>query len=145
MRCFWTRKSVSLRMFISTESYKHQAAKNLLHQWLSAGLVSPWIWRRPSPICQELKFYTGSDPYYFEHGRPEGPILFVPDITVFHQGAAHLLVEVVHTSEVLEEKLDTIKCFFLDQPVEVWEVTAEEILRQTRPPKRLQAKLLWKN
>lgn len=132
-------------MFHEVESFKHRAAKDLLHEWLSSGILRPWIWRTPSPVCKELKFYAGSSPYYFEHGSPTGEILFVPDITVFHQGAAHLLVEVVHTSPVTDEKLDTIKCFFLDQPVEVWEVQAEEILRQVDVPARLRAKLIWSN
>jgi hypothetical protein len=96
-------------------------------------------------VKKELMFYEQSDPYYFEHGIPEGQLLFVPDITVFHQGAAHLLIEVVHTSEVSTQKLDAIKCFFLNQWVQVWEIQAEEVLRQTSVPNVLKTVKIWEN
>lgn len=93
----------------------------------------------------ELPFYVSSSPYYFEHGDNRGRILFVPDIVVFHQGAAHLLLEVVHKSAVSERKLDDIRCFFLDQQVEVWEIQAETILLQIERPQWLSANLVWRN
>lgn len=132
-------------MFQHVESYKHLLAKNLLHEWLSANQIAPWSWRSPGIIRKELKFFERSHPYYFEHGQPEGRILFVPDITVFHQGAAHLLIEVVHTSEVSEEKIEAIKRFFHNQWVQVWEINAEEVLRQTHRPTQLRANLIWSN
>lgn len=110
-------------------------------------------WRPNYGIFTELKFYETTDVYYFEQSKglkeyaktksgndsrgknpllwfddsiDRGKILFVPDITIFHKGAAKYFIEIVHTNSVSEYKKRKLVEF--DEGIEVYEVCASEIL-----------------
>lgn len=128
----------------------------------------PFRWRGNYGVYKELKFHETDDPFYFECSKglfdynkyPEiyhnnknpldlfdpnydrGKILFVPDITIFHKGSATILIEVVHKNHVSREKLYKIKDFFNGNHVEVYEVDAEEILKQINVPTKLNCRKL---
>ncbi|MCV5968697.1 hypothetical protein, partial [Lactococcus petauri] len=78
----------------------------------------------------------------FEAGFDRGKILFAPDICVFNKGSAWILIEVVHKNGVSDRKLDVIKRFYGDTPFELYEVSAEEILRHTSVPVKLRCRML---
>lgn len=135
--------------------------------------LTPFSWRPNYGIFKELKFHETDDPYYFEESKclkvykdennslvrdrteknpldwfdkdaNRGKILFVPDITIFRKGIAHILIEIVHKNNVSREKLNRIKNFYgiLDGCVQVYEVDAEEILKQINVPKKLNCRKL---
>lgn len=140
-------------MYEYHESHKHKFAKELLWKWLSeidsskeyskdAELQLPFAWRTGNyGIHMELPFHKTDDPYYFEcsefvqHEDDEsfdrGPILFVPDICIFHKGTPIYFIEVVHKNRTNEKKLSRIKQFFDGFFIEVYEIDAENILSQT--------------
>lgn len=139
-------------MYEYHESHLHKLAKETLFKWLQnieQGIPNnpevnlPFHWRAPNfGIHMELPFYKNSDPYYFECSyhvfdnenefyEPPGQLLFVPDITVFHKGAATILIEIIHKSPVTKIKLDRIKDFFEGYHLELYSITAENILNQT--------------
>jgi hypothetical protein len=122
----------------------------------------PFKWRVNYGIYKELKFHETDHPYYFELSEglydydknPEkripknyldwfdpnydrGKILFVPDITIFHKGTACILIEIVHSNLLSENKINAISKFFDGYHVEVFEIEAEEILKKTCVPKEL--------
>lgn len=139
------------------ESYKHKAAKELLHSWLvnienGTGFQPsvPFTWRMNYGVHLELPFYETDDPYYFETSGwvendknkafyPEeydphfdrGALLFVPDITIFHKGSATILIEVVHTCPLSRDKIKKILKFFDGYYVDLYEIDADNILSQT--------------
>lgn len=134
--------------FIENESYKHKLAKELLVKWLTDANdnpVTPWgrcvccqfEWYQNHGVHTELKFYENSDQYYFEN-PPEVPgrILFVPDIVVFHKGVVGIIIEVVHSNPLSAKKLKDFRNFFGSYP-DIYEIEAEEILRQTKIPEKL--------
>ncbi len=161
------QKDVGPKKFVSKESFKHKMAKELLAKWLREAEegndhcnFAQFTWRSNYGVYEELPFYTTSDPYYFEssdglrtyhpgeeeeyryHGDflkcvDRGAILFVPDIAVFHKGTSIYFFEVVHKHKVSEDKIERIKAFFNGYALWVYEVEAEEILRQTEVPKYL--------
>lgn len=138
--------------FVAKESFKHLMAKDLLHKWLSdqelkSGFCKlyPFNWRVNYGVFKELPFYVKSSPYYFElseEGHEQSPILFVPDITIFHKGLPIYLIEVVHQNHVSDKKLKRILDFF-DGDITIIEISAEEILRQTQVPEKLEYKLVY--
>jgi hypothetical protein len=160
------------KSFQPKESFKHRCAKGLLAGWLKAQesqgehcRLAQFSWCKSYGVFTELKFYETSHPYYFElsdglkapvEGKPRdkdpltwfdprkdrGEILFVPDITVFHQGRALFLIEVVHANPVSESKANRMQWFFRETPAFVLEIEAEEILRQTEVPRYLECKRL---
>lgn len=152
-------------MYTEKESFKHKVAKNLLTKWLKmvdVGLssdIKPFVWRRSYGVYAELKFYESSRPHYFEDSLglvdpgksvdfmdiDRGKILFVPDITVFSQGVAHILIEVVHKNPVSAKKLSVIKDFYKDQWVELYEVSADSILNNIGIPNKVQSRLIFSN
>lgn len=137
--------------FIAKESFKHLMAKDLLHKWLcdeekksDICRLYPFNWRVNYGVFKELIFYEKSSPYYFEdseEGHEFSKMLFVPDITIFHKGSAITLIEVVHQNHVSDEKLKKIINFF-NGDIAVFEIDAEEILRQIEVPKKLKYRLL---
>lgn len=148
-------------MFKEKESSKHRLAKNLLYKWLtdserSREFIWPFVWRPGYGVFKEMRFFESSKPYYFEEseglvevgkvgfeaGFDRGKILFAPDICVFHQGVAAILIEVVHRHRVSDQKLEVIKSFYGDTPFELYEIDAEEILRHTKVPRKLTCRLL---
>lgn len=131
--------------------------------------LHPFRWRKNYGVYKELKFHETDDPFYFECSKglfdydkyPEirdskeplewfdpnydrGKILFVPDITIFHKGSATILIEVVHKNHVSREKLHRIKNFYSrnGSHLEVYEVDAEEILKQIKVPIKLNCRKL---
>lgn len=116
-------------------------------------------WRSNYGVFTELKFYETSNPYYFElsncllphkgfdaqgndlrgkdtlkwfnDGLDRGKILFVPDIVIFHKGVPNIFIEIVHTHPCEEKKLNAIKKFFEGHLIQVYEVSASEILDNT--------------
>lgn len=146
--------------WIDNESFKHRMAKDLLFDWLLdadrgvAPMIEPFWWARPGyGVRKELRFYEGSDLYYFENSRgvvwdgtfptgfdpsvDPGRILFVPDIVIFDNGAVRTMVEVVHTSPVTEAKLQAVDRFAKGHQIEVYEVWADTILEKVRRPDSL--------
>lgn len=157
------------KKFEHKESYKHLAAKNKLTEWLREidraedfCKLLPFSWRSNYGVFEELPFFSTSDPYYFETSGgliepgPEklkdgydhkacfdpnfnrGRYLFVPDITIFHKGRAFILIEVIHKSYLTWDKITAIDLFF-DGNVELFSITADEILDKTEVPKKLKA------
>jgi hypothetical protein len=116
-------------------------------------------WRRNYGVFKELKFYETSNPYYFElsygllphtgfdnngidkRGKNplewfdknynRGKILFVPDITIFHKGTATIFIEIVHRHHLEQPKIQAIEKFFEGHLIQVYEVSAEQILNNT--------------
>jgi len=148
-------------MFKERESFKHRLAKDLLYKWLieserSKNFIWPFVWRPGYGVFKEMRFFESSRPYYFEESDglmevgkvvfepnfDRGRILFAPDICIFHQGVAAILIEVVHKNGVSDQKLSVIKDFYKDTPFELYEIGAEEILRHTDVPKKLACRLL---
>ena len=76
---------------------------------------------------------------WFRETQHRVRILFVPDITIFRKGIAAILIEIVHKNSVSREKLDRIKNFYgnLDGCVRIFEIDAEEILKQINVPSKL--------
>jgi len=135
--------------------------------------ISPFAWRSPNwGVHIELPFFETSDPNYFEHSfgliddineiaprneyksidelfRPSanlGRLLFIPDITIFHKGQAAHFVEVVHTNPVSIDKLHKIADWWKYKQggwLNIWEVEAEWVLRQTKEPSEVQATLIF--
>lgn len=129
--------------------------------------IFPIIWRKNYGVFSELKFYETSDPYYFEQSEglipfnPEdagagkkdrrgpdplkffdpsfnrGKILFVPDITIFHKGTPTIIIEVIHTSWITVKKHKAMLDFFSGINCTVYNLRAEDILRQTGVPEKL--------
>jgi hypothetical protein len=118
----------------------------------------PFYWRTGNyGVHMELPFHKTDSPYYFELSKgllveeciasdgskysatslvfdpliDRGELLFVPDITIFHKGTAIILIEVVHTSSVSQQKIDKILSFFEGYHIEVYEIEADNILDQT--------------
>lgn len=149
------------------ESYKHRYAKKLLIHWLRKidekedfcefGSIS---WRSNWGVHEELPFYETSDPYYFElskglifdvpwkpynhkevfqPGYNRGKLLFIPDITIFHKGAAVHFIEVVHKSWPSNEKIEKISKYVQHHHCycSLWMVTCDYILNQTHQPEDL--------
>lgn len=144
--------------YIQRESYLHRFAKNLLAKELkqidksndscSFGGLS---WRKNYGVFTELAFYETSSPYYFELSKGlkddvnrktnplewfdksvnRGKILFVPDIVIFHKGTPMIIIEVVHTHALDYKKARTMSEFFEDFYIEIYQVSASEILRCT--------------
>jgi len=146
--------------FKHKESYKHLFAKSVLAGWFQKieekckdfCQLGQFHWRANYGVYTELPFHTTSDEYYFEcsgglleDGQgfdpkfDRGPILFVPDVTVFHKGSPVYLLEVVHTSHVSTDKLSRIKRFFSNHP-SVYEVDANFILTQISMPPVIECK-----
>lgn len=151
--------------FVEKESFKHKLAKELLVSWLNKEQKTKDLcsfdlfkWRCGYGIHSELKFYETSDPYYFvlskginkdvefNYDNPNnsfiknfnrGKILFVPDITIFHKGHVAYFIEIVHTNETSIEKLSKIIKFFKGDTPEIYEIQAEEILKQIDIPESL--------
>ena len=116
-------------------------------------------WRSNYGVFTELKFHETSHPYYFElsdgiityNGVDEnrvdkrgknplewfdknfnrGKILFVPDIAIFHKGTPTIFIEIVHRHHLEQKKLDAIANFFEGYSIQVYEVSAEQILNNT--------------
>lgn len=116
-------------------------------------------WRSSYGVFTELKFYETSTPYYFEtsggikpylgtnqdgsdkRGKDpldwfdntfnKGKILFVPDITIFHKGTPTIFIEVVHMHHIEHKKLQAIEKFFEGNFIQVYEVSASQILSNT--------------
>lgn len=116
-------------------------------------------WRKNYGVFTELKFYETSNPYYFESSEGllphtgfdsngidkrgkdpikwfnpaynRGKILFVPDITIFHKGTATVFIEIVHRHHLEQPKLNAIEKFFEGNLIQVYEVSAEQILNNT--------------
>lgn len=147
-----------MKKFENKESYKHLFAKELMVKWFTDEEknndycnVAQFNWRSNYGVFPELKFYETSDPYYFEcsdglgdigqmmdneihclewfrKDYNRGKILFVPDITVFHKGMPKYLFEIVHTHPVTPKKVNDIYNFFDGHNVELYEISAEQIL-----------------
>lgn len=129
------------------EGAVHLEAKLKLASWLmeveaGAAMIEPFVWTRGNyGVHVELPFHRDSSPYYFEFMETHrGPWLFVPDICVFHKGTPILLIEIVDTSLVEPEKEERIREFFRDHLVEVWHVSAHEVLSYAAQPMRIAAR-----
>lgn len=142
--------------FISKESYLHSHAKNLLADVLRKldkendhCEFNVLHWRSNYGVFTELPFHVSDDVFYFEcsdgikYGElaenlsdrfdrnfDRGRILFVPDICIFHKGTPKFFIEVVHKNHVSESKLNRIKSFFSESYIEVYEVSAYQIMSQ---------------
>jgi hypothetical protein len=142
--------------FNPKESYKHLIAKQLLAKWLRDEdynneycNVAQFHWKSNYGVYEELKFFETSQVHYFENSKgiipdikkenyydlfdpniDRGKILFVPDITVFQNEYPTYLFEVVHTNPVSHLKRFNMSLFFRNHPVEVFEIKAEDILRE---------------
>ncbi len=138
--------------FIERESFKHKLAKELFGSWFMDQekgnneycSVAQFAWRKNQGVHLELKFYLNDDPYYFENSEglldskfDRGPLLFVPDICIFHKGTPIMLFEVVCTNPVSNEKKKRIEKFFNGFHIEVYEIYADEILRHCSIPEKI--------
>lgn len=142
------------------ETYSHKLAKEILfNHFLELEKQSEYCnfkelaWKRNYGVFTELPFHKTDDQYYFENskglkdnfydienpldkfidGFDRGKILFIPDITIFHKGAASLFIEVVLTNSVSEKKLKTMKKFFKSSYFELYEVSSYDILNSIHP------------
>lgn len=114
-------------------------------------------WRKNYGVFLELPFFETDDPYYFEcskcllrdkndslfeerikensqsvfNNTDRGSILFVPDICIFHKGIPIYFIEVVHKNATTDFKLNKIKSFFKGDRLQVYEVSAYQIMAQT--------------
>ena len=138
-------------MFKHKESYKHKLAKSLLAQWLREQdekndqcKVAQFEWRSSYGVHEELMFRSTSDPFHFENEDESGYPFFVPDITVFHKGSPKYLFEIYHKHNVPQHKTERIKKFFDGYHVELYEISANEILRHDSEsvPTKLKCKQL---
>lgn len=137
------------RRFVHREGVSHLEAKQKLAGWLrevemGAPAIEPFVWTAGNwGVHEELPFYEGSSPYYFEFPQGNrGRYLFVPDICVFHKGTPTLLIEIVDTSLVEPEKEERIREFFKDHLVEVWHISAQEVLSYQERPRRVSARCI---
>lgn len=148
-----------MKKFIEKESFMHLHAKNLLLEELRKVEQSnefyctfgPLKWRSNYGVFSELKFHekdnycyfecsegliiTGNVPLingdeWFDPSIDRGKILFVPDITIFHKGSPKYIIEVVHKNKVTEYKKQCISRFFSGIGIEVYEVSAYDIMSQ---------------
>lgn len=146
--------------YIKNESYLHEHAKNLLAEALRneekknnyISEFGPITWRANYGVFTELEFHEHDHPYYFECSkgliedytdRPEGNytehfdpsidrgrILFVPDICIFHKGTPTIFIEVVHKNTTPKWKINKINDFFDGFSIDIYEVSAFEIMSQ---------------
>jgi hypothetical protein len=135
--------------FKQNESYMHLFAKKLLVEKLKEIDCKNHFcnfldlsWRSNYGVFSELPFHVSDDPYYFELSAgikddetnefdpdfDRGRILFVPDICIFHKGTPKYFIEIVHTHETPQFKLDRISLFFKEHSIELYEVSAYEVL-----------------
>lgn len=70
-------------------------------------------------------------------GYNRGPLLFVPDITIFHKGTATIFIEVVHKNGVSISKANKMLSFFEGHHIEVYEISADTILNTTNKYRNL--------
>lgn len=108
------------------ESYKHKLAKELLFQWIKE--------------IHDDRTVDYSTDHHFGKTLPfydRGPIMFVPDITIFHKGQAKIFIEVVHTNGVSKKKANNILNFFKVNHIEVYEIFADNILNATNKHRNL--------
>lgn len=143
------------------ESFMHKHAKDVLvNRLVQIEKENDYCefhglkWRKNYGVFTELKFYETSDTYYFETSggllpynekRSKNPlewfdvnfnrgnILFVPDITIFHKGTPTIFIEVVHSHHTEQPKLNAIEKFFAGCLIQVYEVSAKQILENTTP------------
>lgn len=134
-----------IKKFKEKESYKHLFAKELLAKWFQEEEinndfcnVAQFSWRANYGVFTELKFHKTDDPYYFENSEylytdneefDRGPILFVPDVIIFHKGSPRYIFEVVNTNPVSNFKLQKIKSFFDGYYIELYEIYVDDILK----------------
>jgi len=132
--------------------------------------IEPFEWRRNYGVFTELRFHNKDEFYYFEQsdtleahlgfddkgvdkrgrnpldwfkdGVDRGKILFVPDITIFHKGTPKILIEVVHSNPVSDEKLEAIHKWYDGEYFELYEVFSSWILEQTERPNILLSRKL---
>jgi hypothetical protein len=116
----------------------------------------PFTWRPNYGVFKELPFHDTDDPYYFECSEglwgkspnyellekndfqhafdpsvKRGKLLFVPDLTIFMKGAAHILIEVVHRNSLKPDKIEAIDKFFNGMCASLWTVDAYQLMCQT--------------
>ena len=143
-----------IKKFKEKESYKHLFAKELLAKWFQEEEinndfcnVAQFSWRANYGVFTELKFHKTDDPCYFENSKglntdkdgfliggfneefDRGPILFIPDVIIFHKGSPRYIFEVVNTNPVSNFKLQKIKSFFDGYYIELYEIYVDDILK----------------
>lgn len=150
--------------FKTIESFQHKKAKQLLYKWLveaernkeqgqlcqykamtSTFFEGAWYdkneiiaWRKSAGVHMELPFYENSSLWYFDYEeRNTGKILFIPDIVIFHQGAPHIIFEIVHKHGISQAKSQKMREYFKDHNIDIQVIKAEFIMSQIRKPKRL--------
>ena len=117
-------------------------------------------WRSNYGVFTELKFHATDEPYYFETSdglieytghdvdgidlrgkdylkwfdetKDRGRILFVPDSVIFHKGTPTIFIEVVYTNPVKPWKIKAIDKFFNGYLIQVYEVSAVDILNNKK-------------
>lgn len=112
-------------------------------------------WRKSAGVFPELPFYETSSTWYFEcsgglteesypnrhdyskhhaEGFDKGKILFKPDITIFQQGRATVMIEVVHKSPVSDHKLQVMKEFFKNTDAELYTINSRSVIMNYAKP-----------
>lgn len=114
-----TLKKISKTSFKIVESYKHKEAKKILKRWLKRDFVR---------IVAEEKFCMKCH------------IWFIPDLTCYSEKGIDTLYEIVHKSDISEEKKLRMKVFFKChgwEDIKVYKVSAEWIMNQIKKPKNI--------
>lgn len=114
--------------FKENESFLHKAAKELLYKELLIAEekeinFNVFSWRKNYGVFLELPFFETDDPYYFECSkcllRDKNDSLFEERIKENSQSAT------------TDFKLNKIKSFFKGDRLQVYEVSAYQIMAQT--------------
>lgn len=138
------------------DTYAKHFAKHLLAKWLKdqdttqdACALDPFRWRSNYGVFVDLPFHKSNEVEYFETSsglidyeqerdkdplkwfRPgfnRGPILFTPDITIFHKGSPKILIYVEDDRTMSITEMGNIETFFEGHHMELYSVSAKEIL-----------------
>lgn len=130
-------------------------------------------WQRNYGVFTELKFHETDEPYYFEtspglkeydgedengidkrgkdclewfdHQIDRGRILFVPDIVIFHKGTPTIFIEVVYTNPVKPHKIKAIDRFFEGYLIQVYEVSAVDIINNMKDISKIKFNKIFTN
>jgi hypothetical protein len=150
--------------FVKKESFKHEYAKKLLCEWLNENCGGKWHGdgaHMEYPLIPAMKqenfgnvigygYSTGDDRYnYYESittnfnptyqqcvANNDIPVA-VLDIAVVYKGCLFEGFEVYHTHKVDDEKKEKIKKLTEHRGFELYEISAETILRHTEKPKNI--------
>lgn len=153
------------------DTYTKLFAKQLLAHWLQsqdktqdACCLGPFHWRSNYGVFVDLPFHKSDEPYYFEASaglmdfegqRPEnklewfkpgfnrGRLLFTPDITIFHKGSASILIYIEDDKQMSVTEMGNIETFFEGHHVELYAVSAKEVLSKHAPATQISASQIF--